>query len=169
VKLNIGCGTDYRQGFINIDGSRHVRSDKIIDFTRESLLSHFDKNSVDLILANDIIEHLYRWEAEQMIREFFDLLREEGRVQIKVPDGEHILNNKSYSVDKKLFLLFGGQDRPQGVMDSSRQEFPQFFCHKYGWTQKAMKLLLEVVGFKNVETRNIGNNFVVGATRCSAI
>jgi len=41
MKLNIGCGTDYRKGFINVDGSNTLpRVDRIIDLEKESLRNH---------------------------------------------------------------------------------------------------------------------------------
>jgi len=55
-KLNVGCGTDYREGFINIDGSgvlSHV--DRVIDVGKESLLNYFSHGEFDFILANDIV------------------------------------------------------------------------------------------------------------------
>jgi predicted SAM-dependent methyltransferase len=58
MKLNIGCGTDYREGFINIDGSSVLpRVDKVIDISSEELTSHFKSGEIKHILANDIIEH----------------------------------------------------------------------------------------------------------------
>ena len=55
MKLNIGCGADYRFGFINIDASSELNKvDKIINISVDSLADHFEKNSVDFILANDI-------------------------------------------------------------------------------------------------------------------
>lgn len=60
VRLNIGCGTDYREGFVNIDGSPNLpRVDRVIDFGTERLTDHFALGSVDHIVANDIVEHVF--------------------------------------------------------------------------------------------------------------
>ena len=80
TKLNVGCGVDYRDGFINIDGSdRLPRVDLVLDFSRDELTSHFKPESVDFILSNDIIEHLFHWQAVRMLTNFFTILKPGGR------------------------------------------------------------------------------------------
>ena len=78
-KLNIGCGTDYRDGFINIDGSDVLaKVDKVIDIASKHLLDHFSPGEIDVILANDIVEHLFHWEAVRLLKDFYDLLPPRG-------------------------------------------------------------------------------------------
>ena len=169
VKLNIGCGTDYREGFVNIDGSDTLpRVDRRVDVATESLLDHFDEGSVDHILANDILEHHFHWEAVELLRDFHRLLRPGGTAEIRVPDARWILWAFWVPVEKRLTWLFGGQDLPQGrdpEMDRSRREHPQYFCHKYGWTMKAMTRDLRAVGFSEVACRRARTNFVALATK----
>jgi predicted SAM-dependent methyltransferase len=169
MKLNVGCGTDYRKGFINIDGSNVLfKVDKVIDISTGSLLSHFNEGEVDYILANDIIEHHFHWQAVRIMKEFYALLKKTGQVEIRVPDAELIIKNWWLSTDKKLNILFGGQDIPQGrnpQMDESRKKFPQFFCHKYGWTMKLLKKELFDIGFSSVLCKRAGVNFITYAKK----
>jgi len=170
-KLNIGCGTDYRDGFINIDGSSCLfKVDKIINLQTESLLDNFKRNSTDYILSNDIIEHFFRWEAINLLKEFYAILKPTGKCEIRVPDTEHIIKSWKIPVAQKIILLFGGQDIPQGnnkEMNDSRKQFPSFFCHKYGWTRKTMELELEKVGFSKIITQRAGFNFIAFAQKPS--
>lgn len=169
MKLNIGCGTDYREGFCNIDGSDALsRVDKVIDISSESLLDHFKAGEIDFILANDIVEHHFHWEAVRILKEFHTLLKVGAEVEIRVPDSEYIIKSWRLNVEQKLTLLFGGQDVPQGrdeSMDRSRSLFPHFFCHKYGWTQERMANTLKEIGFSNVRTMRVGTNFVARAVK----
>ena len=169
MKLNVGCGTDYREGFINLDGSNTLpKIDKVIDVSSESLLSHFEESKVEYILANDIVEHHFHWEAVKILKDFFILLKKGGMVEIKVPDAEFIIKTWRLSINRKLNLLFGGQDIPQGhnsKMDESRKKFPQFFCHKFGWTRKLMKKELKTIGFAKVMFKKSKNNFIAYATK----
>lgn len=169
MKLNVGCGTDYRDGFVNIDGSNTLpKIDKIIDISTESLLSHFNEGEVEYILANDIIEHHYHWEAIRIMEEFYALLKQGGQAEIRVPDSEFIIKSWRFSIDLKLNLLFGGQDIPQNhdpQMDESRKKFPQFFCHKFGWTMKLMKKELYDIGFSVVLCKRADSNFITYATK----
>jgi hypothetical protein len=169
TKMNVGCGTDYREGYINIDGSSSLtRVDIVLDITGENLLSAFQVDHFKFILANDIIEHHFHWEAVALLNAFFRLLRKDGLLEIRVPDAKYIINSWRMSVNQKINLLFGGQDIPQGVdteMDASRKVFPHFFCHKYGWTRESIVRELQMIGFSFVKTRRCGTNFVATATK----
>ena len=46
MKLNLGCGCDYKKGYINIDGADDVKSDLMINLIQETLLDHFNANSI---------------------------------------------------------------------------------------------------------------------------
>lgn len=168
-KLNIGCGTDYKEGFINIDGSSSLmRVDKIIKIPEESLLTYFKEKSVCYILCNDFIEHHFHWEAVIILSEFYKILKNGGKVEIRVPDCEYIIRSWRLSTKKKITLLFGGQDIPQGTdveMDKSRKIYPQYFCHKFGWTKSLMKYELNKIGFKIIDIKRKGTNFKVVATK----
>jgi len=50
-------------------------------------------------------------------------------------------------------------------MDESRKEFPQFFCHKFGWTRKSMKKELKNIGFSSVICKRAGCNFIALAKK----
>lgn len=167
MKLNIGCGTDYRDGFINIDGSHALaKVDKIVEIGTDSLLSYFKQGSVSYILANDIVEHLFHWEAIKLLQEFYKLLSSDGRAEIRVPDALYIIENRDFSIERKLNLLFGGQDIPQGIdakMDESRKHFPQYFCHKFGWTMDSISRELRNIGFRSVECERSGTNLIAHA------
>jgi predicted SAM-dependent methyltransferase len=169
TRLNVGSGTDYREGFINIDGSATLpRVDRVIDFSTERLTDHFEPGSVDHILANDIIEHQFHWEAVSLLAQFFDVLRPGGTLEVRVPDCEYILGTRRLSLEQKLRALYGGQDVPLGrdeAMDESRKVFPQYFCHKYGWTQERMRKELHLIGFRILGMHRRGKNFVTSAMK----
>ncbi len=169
ILLNVGCGNDYREGFINIDGRDDLpRVDRVIHVSQESLLTYFKAGTIDFILANDFIEHHFHWEAVRIMKEFFTLLKPGGILEMRLPDFEQICSSTDLPMEKKINLLFGGQDIPQGEADpSSRKRFPEFFCHKYAYTPNTMRQELEAVGFKEIVTRPEGTNFVVTASKRS--
>jgi hypothetical protein len=168
-KLNIGCGTDYRQGFINIDGSDTLdQVDTIIDLSRESLLDHFAAGEIELIIANDIVEHLFHWEAVRLLKEFYVLLADGYTARIRVPDVESIIASTQISITRKITMLYGGQDVPQGInakQNESRKKHPQFFCHKYGWTIETMRKELKHIGFSLVTCKRAKTDFIAYAIK----
>ncbi len=169
MKLNVGCGTDYRDDFVNIDGSNSLpRVDLIVDISQASLLEHFTIGSIEYILANDIIEHHFHWEAVTLMRDFYSLLCAGGIAEIRVPDAAYLLRTFRFSTEQKLTMLFGGQDIPQGrdaEMDASRARFPQYFAHKFGWTSSRLRHDLSAVGFAEISIRRVGTNCVALARK----
>ena len=169
LKLNIGCGYDPRDGFINIDGRNDLpKVDRVINLSKESLLKYFRVGTVDFILANDFIEHHFHWEAVRILKDFYSLLKPGGGLEMRLPDFESICSFPELSMAKRITLLFGGQDISQGEPDpSSRTRYPEFFCHKYSYTQDTMKQELEAAGFKTIAMQREGTNFVVIAVKPS--
>ena len=167
MKLNIGCGLDYRDGFINIDGREDLpRIDKIINISKNSLLDYFAAGSIDYLLANDFIEHHFHWQGVSLLTEFFVLLKSGGALEMRLPDCNYIVNAQHITIEQKITLLFGGQDIPQGEADpGSRKKFPEFFCHKYGYTREAMQRELQAVGFIDIQTSAAGTNFLIIAKK----
>lgn len=55
MKLNIGCGTEKREGFINIDINPDVYPDKIVNIEKGL---PFKNRSIDYILCLQILEHV---------------------------------------------------------------------------------------------------------------
>jgi len=158
LSLNVGCGTDYREGFVNIDGSDVLpRVDQVIDFNSAKLSDHFGE--IDHILCNDFIEHFFHWEAVSLLEDFYRVLRGGGTLELRVPDSEWIINSDK-PTEWKLRQMYGGQDIYQGKMDFSREEYPQFFCHKYGWTRERIRKDLENIGFRNLRFEQVNANFV---------
>ena len=169
IKLNIGSGNDYKPSYINIDGCDILEKvDKIINFEEDSLLNYFEKDSVDFILANDFIEHFYHWEAVKILSDFFQILKPKAKMEIRLPDVKFICSTFRMSIEEKITYLYGGQDINQGESkDNYRKKFPQFFCHKYGYTKKTMTKELSKIGFVQIITKSMHENFIVNALKPS--
>ena len=158
-KLNIGCGLDRRNGYINIDGGADLSPDKVMKFPKDRLIEHFAPESVDEVLMQDFLEHHFRWEAEQILRDVNTVLAQGGILKIRVPDFIRIVLDFRISWEQKIMLLWGGQDIPQHKGDDSvRKEHPEFFCHKYAYTKNTLKKFLIQHGFKVTYCMREGTN-----------
>jgi SAM-dependent methyltransferase len=79
-KLNLGCGQDYREGWINVDISATVGADVVHDICKLPL--PFADNQFDEILCNDILEHV---EYTPVLKDLHRILAPGGAVHIRVP------------------------------------------------------------------------------------
>lgn len=87
-KLNLGCGSRFREGWTNVDitssGSGVIAHD-----LRQPL--PFDDKSFDLAYHSHVLEHFDRDGAKLFLKECFRVLRPNGVIRIVVPDLEGIV------------------------------------------------------------------------------
>jgi len=81
-KLNLGCGTDIRPGWVNLDSSRAIPGVDVVHDLGNPLLPFAD-GTFDYILAQDVLEHLT--DPVATLRELHRILNPGGRVRIRVP------------------------------------------------------------------------------------
>lgn len=84
--LNIGCGRNYRDGWINLDlqRSRFV----VYHDVRKKL--PFQDNEVDVVYHSHLLEHLSRTQALRFIADCYRVLKPGGIMRLAVPDMEQI-------------------------------------------------------------------------------
>jgi len=80
MKLNFGCGNDYKKGYVNCDISKEVKLDKIIDLEKEL---PFEDNSVDEIYSRHTFEHVNNFIP--LMHELHRICKKEAIIKIKTP------------------------------------------------------------------------------------
>jgi len=125
MKLNLGCGNDIKEGYINIDIRTPVSMKKCttIDFMMHDLKITLPvkNNTADYILAKDVLEHFSWRDTERIFTDWVRVLKKKGKLRLVVPNIDvHIkwyLENKGKgNGEYKNVLsclrgnLFGGQD-----------------------------------------------------------
>lgn len=83
-RLNLGCNTDYREGWCNLDANEDVEADVYADL--EAAPWPFPANSFTQILASHVFEHLE--DMEGALRECARLLRPGGELVVRHPIGQ---------------------------------------------------------------------------------
>ena len=84
LKLNIGCGPNRKNGWVNIDLLAHMQADLTLD-VRERL--PFENGSVALIYSEHFLEHLdYPEPTKQFLKESYRVLTSGGIFSVGVPD-----------------------------------------------------------------------------------
>lgn len=82
-KLNVGCGWDHREGYLNIDFLEVHGPDLVADVRDLHMLpsGHYRE-----LVAQDILEHLERSEIDPALEEWARVLAVGGRLILRVPD-----------------------------------------------------------------------------------
>jgi predicted SAM-dependent methyltransferase len=84
IKLNLGCGFVYKPGYVNIDKFDGSVADKISDAGDLP----FESNSVDLIEADQLIEHFDHIHCKYVLSEWFRVLKPGRILVLETPDLE---------------------------------------------------------------------------------
>lgn len=79
-KLNLGCGNDVREGWVNLDIHRLPGVDVVHDIS--TLPLPFKDDEFDFILCQDILEHV---DYIPILRDLHRILKKGGAIEIRVP------------------------------------------------------------------------------------
>ena len=100
-KINIGCGMDYREGWINTDISHAVKADVYFDIGKEEIQTVFGINKeqvpvkeeqFDLVYCSGVLEQiLLNEELIHAMNEMHRVLKKGGVCEIVVPNAEHAI------------------------------------------------------------------------------
>ena len=91
IKLHLGCGTVYKDGWINIDNNSDSNIQKL-DIKWDLRYSlPFPDNSADFIYNEHFLEHLTVEEGISAIKDFIRVLKPDGVMRIAMPDLERAI------------------------------------------------------------------------------
>ncbi len=109
MKLHLGCGKRFIPGFFHIDGIDGPHIDHVCSIDD---LSFIEDNSIDLIYACHVAEHFKRARLPDVLKEWYRVLKKEGKLRLAVPDFEAIIKvyNKYKDLDLVIGPLYGGQN-----------------------------------------------------------
>jgi predicted SAM-dependent methyltransferase len=138
VALNLGCGEVLREGMINCDLYFEHPKIRKVDCR---YLDAWPDNTVDMIEAQQLLEHLTMADALAALKEWRRVLRIGGILVVTVPDIGAVLEWLSGAVNfsplvwrEAMRAIYGSQDR-EGME------------HKSGYTPEYLEALLRKIGY----------------------
>jgi predicted SAM-dependent methyltransferase len=156
MKLNIGCGNDFRRGWLNVD-CRRLYADGAEFLCRDifGLEQHLEDGTATCILARDVLEYLPWREVDAMLALLGRKLRPGGVLSLRVPDGEQIA--RAYMAGTLTHhdaqrLLYGDQGYPEAALRSL-------------WSAAVIQRRLEMIGLKVERLERKSKKLVVRARR----
>jgi SAM-dependent methyltransferase len=202
IRLNLGCGLQAPPGWINVDGSWNARLAKFPGLRKifaavhvlspdkaaipwsSSIYIHdirkplpFADGSASAVFASHVLEHLYRDEGQQLIRESRRVLCPGGILRLIVPDLEAIV--QEYYAERPPNQLSGEQQSAADVLNQRllmRGQSPpkrnllywlydslnDFHSHKWMYDANSLTALLRLVGFIDIERKSDGDSLIEG-------
>jgi predicted SAM-dependent methyltransferase len=152
IKLNLGCGSDIRPGYLNVDKFPANGDVVQADFP----VLPFADNSADEAILSHVLEHFGYADGETLCREMLRVLKPTGYAYIEVPDIQWCLaqflgapeingyTNPSfdYTTEHRWGLY------AQAIWGDQHNDG---LYHKWGYTAQRLLYLLNHVGFTAIE------------------
>ena len=146
LKLHLGCGSDYKHGWVNIDINTSVRADIYTNFG--NIKNFFNENTVQIISMSHSISYMNLWEARSFFADAHNLLLNDGKLEIEFPDiikCSKIIISES-DIDAYLEGVRGVFAFDLGQINNKERYTP----YSFGWSGWHLKEELLKIGFKDV-------------------
>lgn len=160
MKINIGCGWECKEGWINVDNTTKWQAkDYPITFMDVTKPWPYDDNTFDYAISEHMIEHVPEQKGLSMLKEAHRTLKPGGVVRIVCPDRE--FNEKLPGQDDLEFvhnymeLIFKRKAKPGDAAKISNRTLNEQ-GHVWVPTGPQLKAQVEKAGFKNVKLCKYG-------------
>lgn len=155
LKLNIGCGNNCKDGWLNVD--RRPPADLTIDVTQGLPLPD---ESCALIYSEHFLEHLeYPYESIPFLIECYRVLEHEGSFHVGVPDARYVVESCMEDPIDSGFLSkikehgWGYPDSCHTGFEYINYHFRMGGEHMFAYDAETLKSHLMRSGFRSVEQR----------------
>jgi hypothetical protein len=85
VKINLGCGTDIKNGYVNVDFRGDIHP-SIVVADLEKFPWQWGDETIEEVLMYDFFEHFPYRMTKPILEEVWRILKLDGKVEIQVPD-----------------------------------------------------------------------------------
>ena len=88
-KLNLGCGFDYRNGYVNADNFEECKPDVLMNI--EDTPWNFSDNEFDYVLLKHVLEHVGQsyFKFKSIMQELYRATKKNGLIEIHIPYFKH--------------------------------------------------------------------------------
>ncbi len=150
LRLNLGCGDKILPDYVNVDivaSRRGMRPDVLCDLHK---LTPFSDNSVDEILSVHVVEHFWRWEVRDILREWVRILKPGGRMILECPNLESACRTFLEDPATRAREDQQGQ-RTMWVFYGDPAWKDPYMIHRWGYTPLSLAELLTEIGLVEIK------------------
>lgn len=147
MKLHLGCGQKYLDGYVNIDyppAEHTVQDTSVADEYHNISQLKYKSACIDEVRLHHVFEHFERFSACAYLASWNSWLKQGGAIHIEVPDFETTLKKNFSRWDNHRFEgvglrhIFGSQEAAWAV-------------HYEGYSEWKLKEIVSHFGFGNIE------------------
>ena len=150
TRLNLGCGDKILADYINVDVASERAGncpDVVADIRNLSL---FPSSYADEILAIHVIEHFWRWEVLEVLKEWCRVLKPGGKMVLECPNlrtaCEEFLRNEEFGAlpglegQRTMWVFYGDPKWKDPLM-----------VHRWGYTPKSLARIMHEAGLVSLK------------------
>ena len=131
-KLNLGCGKDYRYGYINTDISKHVGADLVFDMTKG--LPFKDDSFEEIIVNNALTQIEKNKHFVKVMNEIWRVSTPTSSILVRVPNSQDVCSFQD-PMDSRRFT-----EESFTYMQYDHRRYEQYGKH-YGFAPFKVELL----------------------------
>jgi len=156
-RLQIGGGYHTKQGWINGD---LIAGDIYLDAARRF---PFPDESIDLVFAEQFIEHLSFEQGSYCLRECCRVLKKGGKIRLSTPDLENLCSlykNNNPDVDLKTVMARHKAQHNRGLTTPCHlmNDFFRLWGHSFIYDEQTLRMQLGQAGFSSILRRKFGQS-----------
>jgi SAM-dependent methyltransferase len=151
IKLHLGCGSKYLEGYINIDypQSEHSVNTVKADIYHDIRTLSYADGSVDEIRSHHLFEHFDRAGAIALLMKWRRWLKPGGKLVIETPDFYSCATAYTFALTKKRRMELG-----RHMLGSQEASWA---IHYDFWDEPKFEYVFKKCGFEKVTTRSYQN------------
>lgn len=159
--IDIGAGGTRREWPEHKTYTTDIRSDSKPDYVQDSRCLNLPANEFDLVASSHHLEHIGRWDQEDIWRQMFTICKPGGFIEHVVPNvrwaADMIVDGK---IDEHVLNVLYGAQEAHGYAR-------EFNTHFFGYTPDVATALAENAGFVDVSIEdyhfdaNLGYNMII--------
>lgn len=159
LRLNLGSGNNHIPGFVSVD-----KFDKEADVMADICYLPYEDNTVEEIVAYQVIEHLPYWQTSLLVnsigeqyeptffQECYRVLKKGGKMITECPDilamAQKLIDSAGDVTYEVMVNLYGEYYRPWDKNRYDDWEHQAGSLHINGFTFKRIQAIADYVGFR---------------------
>jgi len=149
IRLNLGCGDKILSDYINVDVAPSRGGHKPDVLCDLHALTHFEDNYADEILAVHVVEHFWRWEVVDILKEWVRVLKPNAQMVLECPNlisaCEHFLKDPELHSgagkegQRSMWVFYGDPGHQDPLM-----------IHRWGYTPRSLAMVMHEAGLTDL-------------------